>query len=129
MVEARYVHTNLIAHDWRRLARFYEQVFGCTPVPPERELGGDWLEAATGVPGAQIRGVHLRLPGHGQAGPTLEIYAYHPQRERLATAVNRPGFAHIAFAVGDVESACKAVLAAGGSTVGPIVSLPVVLAE
>ena len=125
MVEARYVHTNLIAHDWRRLARFYEQVFGCTPVPPERELGGDWLEAATGVPGAQIRGVHLRLPGHGQAGPTLEIYAYHPQTERLATAVNRPGFGHIAFSVDDVEAACEAVLAAGGSTVGPIVSFPV----
>jgi len=125
MIEARFVHTNLIAHDWRRLARFYEQVFGCTPVPPERELKGEWLEAATGVPGAQIQGVHLRLPGYGQAGPTLEIFAYHPQMERLATAVNRPGFAHIAFAVSDVEAACEAVLAAGGSTVGPIVSLPV----
>jgi len=125
MVEARYVHTNLIAHDWRRLARFYEQVFGCTPVPPERELEGDWLEAATGLPGVQIQGVHLRLPGQGQAGPTLEIYTYHPQTERLATAVNRPGFGHIAFAVDDVEAACEAVLAAGGSTVGPIVSFPV----
>ena len=125
MIEARFVHTNLVAHDWQRLAHFYEQVFGCTPVPPERELKGEWLEAATGVPGAQIEGVHLRLPGYGQAGPTLEIFAYQPQAERLATAVNRPGFAHIAFAVDDVEAAREAVLAAGGSCVGPIVSLPV----
>src|SRR5678815_5648625 len=29
----RYVHTNLIARDWRALARFYEDVFGCVPVP------------------------------------------------------------------------------------------------
>ena len=125
MIEARFVHTNLIAHDWRRLVRFYQQVFGCTPVPPERELKGEWLEAATGVPGAQIQGVHLRLPGHGQAGPTLEIFAYRPHMERPATAVNRPGFAHIAFAVDDVEAAREAVLAAGGGAVGPVVSVPV----
>jgi len=122
MIEARFVHTNLIAHDWRRLALFYQQVFGCTPVPPERELKGEWLEAATGVPGAQVQGVHLRLPGFGQAGPTLEIFAYRPHMERPATVVNRPGFAHIAFAVDDVEAAREAVLAAGGGAVGSIVS-------
>lgn len=32
---ARYGHTNLIAKDWRLLAR-YEEQFGRTPVPPER---------------------------------------------------------------------------------------------
>ena len=125
MIEARFVHTNLIAHDWRGLARFYEEVLGCTPVPPERELKGEWVEAATGLPGAQIRGVHLRLPGYGEAGPTLEIFGYQPEMERPATAVNRPGFAHIAFAVDDVEAALEAVVAAGGSSVGPIVALPV----
>jgi predicted enzyme related to lactoylglutathione lyase len=30
----RYVHTNIVAEDWRRLADFYAKVFGCTPVPP-----------------------------------------------------------------------------------------------
>ena len=34
---ARYVHTNLIARDWRELARFYVEVFGCELVPPERD--------------------------------------------------------------------------------------------
>ena len=43
-VDARFVHTNLVARDWRRLARFYERVFGCTPVPPERDLAGQWVE-------------------------------------------------------------------------------------
>jgi predicted enzyme related to lactoylglutathione lyase len=33
----RYVHTNLIARDWRKLAAFYQLVFGCLPVPPEME--------------------------------------------------------------------------------------------
>jgi predicted enzyme related to lactoylglutathione lyase len=125
IVEARFVHTNLIAQDWRRLARFYEQVFECTPVPPERDLAGQWLEDATGVPGAEIRGLHLRLPGYGDEGPTLEIFQYNQQAERPGTAINRPGFAHIAFAVDDVEVARDAVIEAGGGTVGKLVSLEV----
>lgn len=124
-VNARYVHTNLVAKDWRRLARFYEQVFGCTPVPPERDLSERWLEDATGVPGAHIRGMHLRLPGYGGDGPTLEVFQYDPQAKRPETAANRPGFDHIAFAVDDVEAACEAVLAAGGGILGEIVSVEV----
>jgi hypothetical protein len=42
-LQATYVHTNLIAHDWRALAEFYQQVFGCVPVPPERDLSGPLL--------------------------------------------------------------------------------------
>jgi hypothetical protein len=41
---AKYGHTNLIAKDWRALARFYEEQFGCTPVPPERDFKGSDLE-------------------------------------------------------------------------------------
>jgi len=61
-IQAKYVHTNLIAGDWCRLATFYQQVFGCIPVPPERDLKGEKLEAGTGIPGAHLRGIHLRLP-------------------------------------------------------------------
>ena len=124
-IRARFVHTNLIARDWRELARFYERIFGCTPVPPERNLSGRWLEDSTGVPDAHIQGVHLRLPGHGPDGPTLEIFQYNRQEERPETAINRPGFAHIAFAVDDVEAARDAVIAAGGGSVGEIVTLEV----
>ena len=124
-VNARFVHTNVIAQDWRALAQFYEQVFGCTPVPPERDLAGPWVEQGTGVPGARIRGMHLRLPGYGPDGPTLEVFAYDQEEERPATAINRPGFAHIAFSVDDVEATREAVLTAGGGTVGQVVSLEV----
>jgi predicted enzyme related to lactoylglutathione lyase len=124
-VETRFVHTNLIAHDWRRLARFYEQVFGCSPVPPERHLSGRWLEEATGLPGAEIQGIHLRLPGHGDKGPTLEIFQYHPRMDHPSVALNRPGYGHIAFAVEDVEAARQAVLAAGGGEVGALTTVTV----
>jgi predicted enzyme related to lactoylglutathione lyase len=125
MVNARFVHTNLIAQDWKKLARFYEQVFGCMPVPPERKLAGRWLEDGTGVPGAEICGMHLRLPGYGDEGPTLEIYQYNHHEERPETAANRPGFGHIAFAVDDVDAAREAVIMAGGGTLGEVSSLEV----
>jgi len=125
IVHARFVHTNIVAQDWRRLAGFYQQVFGCTPVPPERNLSGQWLEDATGIPGAEIQGIHLRLPGYGDNGPTLEILQYNDQREKQETAPNRPGFAHIAFAVDDIEAARDAVIAAGGGIVGKLVSVDI----
>jgi predicted enzyme related to lactoylglutathione lyase len=124
-VNAQFVHTNLVARNWRTLAQFYQDVLGCEPVPPERNLAGDWLEAATGLPGAQIQGIHLRLPGYGDQGPTLEVFQYNNQLEPLATAVNRPGFGHIAFAVDNVQAAHDAVLAAGGSAVGEMQTLEI----
>jgi predicted enzyme related to lactoylglutathione lyase len=124
-LHAKFVHTNLVAKDWKNLAAFYEQVFGCIRVPPERQLSGKWLEEATGVPEARIQGVHLRLPGYGETGPTLEIFHYTSQQKRFATAINRPGFAHIAFAVDDVASARDAVLAAGGGVVGELTTVDI----
>ena len=122
-MKARYVHTNLIARDWRALARFYQDVFGCTPVPPERDYSGATLDAGTGLEGAHLTGVHLRLPGYGGNGPTLEVFGYDALLERVKAAVNRPGFGHVAFAVEDVARAQEAVLEAGGGRIGEIVTL------
>jgi catechol 2,3-dioxygenase-like lactoylglutathione lyase family enzyme len=122
-IRATYVHTNLAAADWQALAAFYQKLFGCVPVPPERDYRGASLDAGTGLPGAHLRGVHLRLPGHGEGGPTLEIFTYDPLAERGATAVNRPGFGHVAFEVDDVAAARTAVLEARGSAVGKVVTL------
>lgn len=124
-IAARYVHTNLIAADWRRLAQFYIDVFGCTPVPPERDFAGPQLDALTGLAGARLRGAHLRLPGYGEGGPTLEIFAYSPDLPAPPTAVNRRGFGHIAFAVDDVPAAAEAVVRAGGRALGAIVTLTI----
>ena len=124
IADARYTHTNLIARDWRGLAAFYGAVFGCEVVPPERDYAGPALEAGTGVVSASLAGVHLRLPGAGADGPTLEIYSYDPaSTDSSLPAVDRPGFAHLAFEVRDVAGARTEVLAAGGGAVGEIVTL------
>ncbi len=120
---AKYAHTNVIARDWRALSHFYQRVFGCLPVPPERDYAGPDLEAGTGVPGSGVKGVHLRLPGQGPSGPTLEIYSYSITADPVRPEVNRPGFAHIAFVVPDVRTAQQEVINEGGGTIGDIVTL------
>ncbi len=123
LLQAKYVHTNLIARDWKKLSQFYREVFGCTPVPPERHYKGNDLERGTGVPGSELHGEHLRLPGYGDNGPTLEIYSYSLFEQGMFPAVNRPGFGHIAFSVADVADARRVVIEAGGKAVGEVVSL------
>jgi catechol 2,3-dioxygenase-like lactoylglutathione lyase family enzyme len=92
-------------------------------VPPERDYSGPDLERGTAVPGAALRGVHLRLPGHGDSGPTLEIYQYAPNQPSPTGAANRRGLGHIAFQVDDVSAARDQVLARGGGPVGDVVTL------
>lgn len=122
-INAKYAHTNIVARDWRALAGFYERVLGCVPVPPERHYAGPELESGTGVPGARLDGVHLRLPGFGDAGPTLEIYTYTPGLSGAQPRVNKPGLGHLAFQVGAVEEARAEILREGGSAVGEVVTL------
>ena len=120
-IRAKYVHTNLIARDWKKLVRFYSEVFGCEPKGPERDMSGAWLDQLTSLRNTRLRGAHLRLPGYGNGGPTLEIFNYDQLIDGELPAANRLGFAHIAFGVDDVDQALQAVIAAGGSTVGEIV--------
>lgn len=120
----RYAHTNIVAQDWQRLSAFYEATFGMAPVPPERRQSGAWLAMGTGLPleRAALQGVHLRLPGYGDDGPTLEIYQYaQVQPTHGAPAADRQGLGHLAFEVDDVEQCLHRVLENGGRAVGEIV--------
>jgi predicted enzyme related to lactoylglutathione lyase len=124
----KYVHTNIIARNWQELSKFYQVVFQCVPVPPPRDLSGEWLDSLTGIKNAHIQGEHLLLPGYGENGPTLEIFSYEGTPEpRSGDAennklINAPGLAHIAFAVDDVEATLELVKKNGGSPIGELVS-------
>lgn len=117
----RYIHTNLIANDWKRLSAFYQKVFGCYPVPPERDLSGEWLEKLTGQTGVRIRGEHLCVPGYANELPTLEIFSYETI-QNTEKALNSAGFSHIAFEVDSVPETLAVILREGGSAVGDVVS-------
>ena len=122
-MNSRYVHTNIVAANWKNLADFYIEAFGCELVPPVRDYRGAALDAGTGLANAHLHGAHLRLPGFGADGPTLEIYTYEPLEKGATLAVNRPGLGHLAFEVDDVVAACTEVTALGGRAVGEIVTL------
>jgi catechol 2,3-dioxygenase-like lactoylglutathione lyase family enzyme len=118
----RYVHTNIVAKDAKALIAFYKSVLQCKSIGETRDLRGEWLDRLTGLKGAHITGEHLLLPGYGDAHPTLEIFQYDTPEDDLPRAINRPGIAHLAFAVDDVEATLQAVLRAGGSAVGETVA-------
>ncbi|MFO7445672.1 MAG: VOC family protein [Ignavibacteriaceae bacterium] len=121
-MKAKYVHTNLIAENWKKLAGFYTKVFGCTFVSPERDYKGLSLDAATALKDAHLTGAHFRLPGYDENGPTLEIFNYNMLESRSKTVVNRPGYGHIAFEVEDVNKARRTVEEHGGSVIGEVVT-------
>lgn len=120
---ARFGHVNVTGPDWRVLAAFYGNVFGCELVPPERDYRSVELDAGTNLADAHLTGAHLRLPGHGPTGPTIEIYQYDEIVDGAPARVNRPGWGHIAFQVPNVPAALEAVMAHGGVPFGEIVTL------
>jgi catechol 2,3-dioxygenase-like lactoylglutathione lyase family enzyme len=61
------------------------------------------------------------VPGHGDAGPTLEIFSYDDVAPQSHPVANRAGYGHIAFLVDDVARAMAEVVAHGGKP-GEIVS-------
>ncbi|MBE0600317.1 MAG: VOC family protein [Firmicutes bacterium] len=118
----RYVHTNIVARDAQKLIAFYKSVLGLQSIGETRDLRGEWLDRLTGLTGAHITGEHLLLPGYGGGHPTLEIFQYDAEANDLTRDINRPGIAHLAFAVDDVEAALAQVLRAGGSAVGEVIT-------
>jgi len=116
----RYVHTNIIARDWKTLSEFYVTVFGCEELPPERNLSGKWVDKLTNITNVNVRGIHLKLPGVENV--TLEIFEYTPQADtKLIHKINSFGFGHLAFHVDDVEELVDIVIENGGSVLGEII--------
>jgi predicted enzyme related to lactoylglutathione lyase len=117
----KYVHTNIIAKDWRILADFYVQVFDCKPLYPERDLAGEWIDKMTNIDNVRVQGIHLQLPGY-EDGPTLEIFQYRPEQLRSkGPAINQQGLGHLAFHVDDVEAVLVNLIEHGGRQLGALV--------
>ena len=117
----RYVHTNIIAKDFRKLVSFYKEVFQCKSIGETRDLRGEWVDNLTGIQDAHIVGEHLCLPGYENDYPTLEIFSY-DSMETSTIAINKCGIAHLAFEVDDVEKTLRLLLQKGGKQIGEVVN-------
>ncbi len=118
----KYAHTNLICEDWKLQVKFYCKVFGCVVVPPFRDQKGKWLDKGLGLKQARLRGAHLRLPGYGSKGPTLELYTYDKIKKQKKVSPNQRGLGHLAFEVADVKKVLKKLLKHGGNANGEVVT-------
>ncbi len=117
----RYAHTNIIAYDWKKLVSFYTDVFKCSLKPPVRDQSGEWLAKGTGVANAALQGAHLLLPGHGENGPTLEIYQYSEVLDQPKLKPNHRGLGHLAFEVDNVHEVLRKMVQHGGASHGDII--------
>lgn len=102
------------------MSEFYINVFDCRVKPPERKLSGLWLDQATGLQNAKLEGVHLLLPGHGDNGPTLEIFSYQEMHDSNPLMANNVGLTHLAFEVSDIDQTLKKAIENGGELMGKV---------
>lgn len=118
----RYVHTNIIAKDSKKLIEFYKEIFRCKSIGETRDLKGEWLDKMTGVKNAHIVGEHLCLPGYDETRPTLEIFSYDEMIELDKRYINQYGYAHLAFEVDNVRETLDKIINAGGGQIGEVVT-------
>jgi catechol 2,3-dioxygenase-like lactoylglutathione lyase family enzyme len=108
-------HTSFTVADIERAVVFWRDVMGFA-VADLSTREGDWLGAVVGVPGALCRIAHLH--GHGAH---LEFIAYlTPAGGDVTRPPNRPGSAHVAFLVTDIEAMATRMIEAGVSEQGRI---------
>lgn len=123
-MKTRLAHVSITVKDLDRLREFYGKALGFTEARPERSFSGAWLEKGTGVPGASIRRVHLRLPGSSPDGALLELIEYSASiGDDTPPAANRAGLRHIAIETGSAGELARLqdlVIEHGGSGLGDI---------
>lgn len=121
-MKIRLAHVSITAKDMTRLREFYEKALGFVVSRPERGFSGAWLGKGTGVPGAGIKRVHLRLPGGD--GAHLEIIEYAGVIEdSTPPAANRAGLRHVAFeteSAGEIARLRDRIIRNGGGDLGEI---------
>ena len=109
----KYCHVGIVSKDWRALSRFYQEVFGCRPLDPERHNTA--ADKVLGVEGGQIHGEHVMVPGYGDEGPTLEIMTLMPSGQEAGEHAYDYGYAHICFEMDDTRPVLEKLLQHGGS--------------
>ncbi len=114
-------HTCLAVEDIDRAVTFYRSAFGYQPVFEARGMT-DLMRGIVGVPELSCDLVQLRAPLSGHVLELIAVRAVPPaQRDHGPT---RPGTAHVAFAVPDLERALAAVRVLGAEPIGSVTTFP-----
>lgn len=116
-------HINIVVSDMDRSLAFYVGLLQMR-VTFEVDLEGAWIEAVTGLPGANARCVFCQPAGGGARFELLEYRA--PQGVALpaASLANTPGLRHVALEVDDLEAVYARLSASGVPFISPPVTVP-----
>jgi catechol 2,3-dioxygenase-like lactoylglutathione lyase family enzyme len=99
MPELRAHHVGVTVADLDRAVDFYRTVLGLSLLD-RFTVDGEAFATGVGVDGASAEFVHLDADG-----VRIELVAYDPEGEAVhSDTVNRPGTAHLGFAVEDVDA-------------------------
>lgn len=113
----RFLHVNANTANWKKTMGFYQQVFGLQKTGAERDYKGEFIVQLTGIPGAEVRGQHMALPGYSIGGPTLEIFHYKQKPSQGPLRENDLGFISTGFEAKNVAEVVGKITKAGGQAV------------
>lgn len=126
MSKIKYCHVCISCRDVQKVSRFYQEVFGCKPLDPKRNMSGEWAGRLIGCDKehwdeASVIGEHLTVPGYeDDISLTFELLEYKPEGADVTRQIFDKGITHICFEVPllkDVAPLVQKVLANGGSLV------------
>lgn len=109
-------HTSFTVADIDAAVAFWRDVMGLR-LDDLSSREQPWLGAVVGLPGATCRVAHLR-----RHGAHLEFIEYDEdwRGESVFGPANRPGAAHLAFTVDDIEAVVDAMTAGGAAKLGEV---------
>lgn len=109
-------HTSLAVADLDCAIDFYRAAFGYEPVFIERGMS-DQIESIVGVVGLRCDLAQLRFPASGHV---LELIAFASPDEVEVRGPVRPGQAHVAFTIADLDGAIERIRPLGAEPVGVV---------
>ncbi len=106
-------HTSFTVSDLEKAEGFFTGLMGL-----QRVGGGiydfDYIRGIIAYPDAKLNIAVLAFPEDASGGHLLELIEYlQPAGEPVDTATNRPGNAHLCFAVSDIDAEVDRLRAAG----------------
>ena len=113
----RFLHVNIITGDWKRSSAFYQSAFGAKPFGKQRDYEDDWIQNLVGVRDIHVIGEHVKMPGYGAIGPTLEIFTYNKESRRRPLTEQDQGIISVGFMADNLTELLQAIDNAGGSIV------------
>jgi len=111
-------HTGFVVRDLEKALEFYLDILGLQIEREPVSVDSDWLAQVVGYPEVQMKMAYVGV-GDGHSIELIEYITPFAERSITLEDRNRPGSAHAAFLVDDVEDWRKKLISEGIHVQGP----------